>query len=288
MDHPQDVADGGIDFADDVQVLGLWERWRRFRHAGLELLFHFAPPCSTFSRARDRSWKTRLRSGPHPEGLDPEEPRTMEANAIARNTALSIKFLVSQLGAAGTLEQPSSSYMLPFLDREGLLPAHSQVLLHQCRFGRPYRKPTVFLTFGGLELNALALTCSPATPCGRGFHTTLGFGEGSTSSAAAYPAGLCAAYAGALHRHLCADVDVDGPLERLEVTAHGVVRRHIDRGSMELSQRALRARADAASRAGQKVYRQLGNPGRKQPKLPERCRILKFSPLGGSQTRFFL
>ena len=97
----------------------------------------------------------------------------MEANAIARNTALSIKFLVSQLGAAGTLEQPSSSYMLPFLDREGLLPAHDQVLLHQCRFGRPYRKLTVFLTFGGLELNALALTCSPATPCGRGFHTTL-------------------------------------------------------------------------------------------------------------------
>ena len=85
----------------------------------------------------------------------------MEANAIARNTALSIKFLVSQLGAAGTLEQPSSSYMLPFLDREGLLPSHGQVLLHQCRFGRPYRKPTVFLTFGGLELNALALICSP-------------------------------------------------------------------------------------------------------------------------------
>ena len=177
----------------------------------------------------------------------------MEANAIARNTALSIKFLVSQLGATGTLEQPSSSYMLPFLDGEGLLPPHGQVLLHQCRFGRPYRKPTVFLVFGDLDLNALALTCSSATPCGRGFHTTLGFGEGSTSSAAAYPAGLCAAYAGALHRHLCADTVVDGPLERLEITAQGVVRRHVDRGSTELSQRALRARADAASRAGKKA-----------------------------------
>ena len=173
------------------------------------------------------------------------------ANDIARNTAHSIRFLVTQLGAIGTLEQPASSYMMPFLDMEGLLPPHGQILLHQCRFGRPFRKPTVLLTFGDLDLSALALTCTSATPCGRAFHSTLGFGESSTSLAAAYPAGLCAAYAGALFRHLTAyPVDADGPLERLEVTSQGVVRRHVDRGAVEPSQRVMRARADAASRAG--------------------------------------
>ena len=253
IDTPQDGLTGGTDFSEDWQVLELWERWRGLRAAGLRLIFHFAPPCNTFSRARDRSWKTKLRSFGEPAGLDPGEPKTKVANDIARNTAHSIRFLVTQLGAIGTLEQPASSYMMPFLDREGLLPPHGQVLLHQCKFGRPFRKPTVFLTFGDLDLSSLAMTCTPASPCGRAFHSTLGFGESSTSLAAAYPAGLCAAYAGALFRQLTADpIDVDGPLERLEITSNGVVRRHVDRGAVEPSQRVMRARADAVARAGGK------------------------------------
>lgn len=251
VDTPQDINTGGVDFADDRQVIALWEHWRTLANFGLNLLFHFAPPCSTFSRARDRSWRTKLRSTLSPEGLYPEDANTQLANAIARNTALSVRFLVKQLGATGTLEQPSSSYMIPYLDKEGLLLDHGQVLLHQCRFGRPFRKPTVFLVFGDLDLTALALTCSATASCGREFHTSLGFGAGSTAAAAAYPNGLCAAYAGALFRHLTRDADLDeGPLERLEVTSQGVVRRHVDRGSLEPSQRFLRARADAASRAG--------------------------------------
>ena len=250
-DTPQDGLTGGTDFADNRQVLELWEHWRRLRAAGLRLFFHFAPPCSTFSRARDRSWKTKLRSFSAPGGLDTLEEKTKEANDIAKNTAHSINYLVTQLGASGSLEQPASSYMLPYLDQGGWLPPHGQVLLHQCRFGRPYRKPTVFLTFGDLDLSALAKTCSSATPCGRPFHTTLGFGESSTSLAAAYPTGLCAAYAGALFNQLTFDDDQDNDaLDRLEITANGVVRRHVDRGAVEPSQRVVRARADAASRAG--------------------------------------
>ena len=183
--------------------------------------------------------------------MDPSEPKTEEANEIARSTARSITFLVNQLGAVGTLEQPASSYMLPFLDQEGLLPSHGQVLLHQCRYGRPYRKPTTFLVFGDLDMGSLALTCTPTTPCKNAFHSTLGFGGSSTSAAAAYPSGLCAAYAGALVKHLTAEAaDIDDPLERLEITANGVVRRHVDRGAVTPSQRDMRARADAASRAG--------------------------------------
>ena len=115
---------------------------------------------------------------------------------------MSFRFLVRELGARGSLEQPASSYMLPYLDQEGLLEEHDQVLLHQCRFGSPYRKPTVFLTFGGLELSSLAQTCTKEQSCGRNFHTQLGFGDGSTSRAAAYPEGLFAAYAGAMHKAL--------------------------------------------------------------------------------------
>ena len=144
VDPPQDVEKGGTYFADNHQVVELWERWRTLRNAGFRLFFHFAPPCSTFSRARDRSVRTRLRSATYPEGLYGDDRKTEEANEVAKNTALSIRFLVSQPGACGTLEQPASSYMMSYLDKVGLLDEHRELLLHQCRFGRPYRKPTAF------------------------------------------------------------------------------------------------------------------------------------------------
>ena len=159
---------------------------------------------------------------------------------------------MNQLGAQGTLEQPSSSYMLPFLDQEGLLIEHGSVLLHQCRFGRPFRKPTVFLTFGGLDLSALAQTCTKTSSCGRSFHVTLGFGASSTAEAAAYPPGLCAAYAGAVAKHITKDSEEDHILEQLEITENGVVRRHMARGDTAPSAKAMRARADADARAGRR------------------------------------
>ena len=45
-------------------------------------------------------------------------------------------------------------------------------------------------------------------------------------------------------------IDTDEPLDRFEIIANGAVRRHIDRGAVEPSQGVMRARADAASRAG--------------------------------------
>ena len=229
----------------------MWERWRTLRNAGFHLFFHFAPPCSTFSRARDRSSRTRLRSAAHPEGLYEDDHKTEEANDVARNTALSIRFLVSQLGACGTLEQPASSYMMSYLDKVGLLDEHKGLLLHQCRFGRPYRKPTALLVFGDLDLSPLALTCSKVSSCGRAFHTVLGFGGSSTADAAAYPSGLCAAYAGALFRNIVSEpLREEEAIERLTITAKGVVHRHIDRGTTAPSLKARRAREDAESRAG--------------------------------------
>ena len=54
---------------------------------------------------------------------------------------------MSQLNAACSLEQPTRSYMLPFLEAEGLLDGHDEVIVHQCRYGRSYKKPTSFLIF---------------------------------------------------------------------------------------------------------------------------------------------
>ena len=108
----------------------------------------------------------------------------------------------------------------------------------------------MFLTFGGLDVSTLAKTCTKYSSCGRSFHVSLGFGDSSTAEAAAYPAGLCAAYAGAVAKHI-ARVDEDQHiLDRLEVTDKGVVRRHVARGDVAPSAKALRARADADSRAG--------------------------------------
>ena len=251
VDPPQDMETGGVDFSCEQEVTQLWRRWDRLKATGFKLVFHFAPPCSTFSRARDRSSRTRLRSPSSPQGIDPEEPKTKNGNEIARLTGLSIKYLTSQLGACGSLEQPAASYMLPFLDNEGLLGCSGQVYLNQCRFGRPYKKPTVFLTFGGLDLSPLAKVCRGQTTCGRPFHMRLGFGEGSTSAAAAYPSALCASYAGALYRFVTSQCPrPDTAVERLTISIDGKLRRHVDRGISEPSIRERRQEEDRVARAG--------------------------------------
>ena len=48
VDTPQDIDTGGIDFADDRQVIALWEHWRTLANSGLNLQFHFAPPVVRF------------------------------------------------------------------------------------------------------------------------------------------------------------------------------------------------------------------------------------------------
>ena len=119
-DEPQDIDTGGANFEHEEEVVSLWRRWARLRAAGFQLVFHMAPPCCTFSAVRDRSRRTRLRSPQHPEGLDTDEPRTATGNAIANYTALSIRYLVRELEAKGSMEQPARSYMVPFLEQAGL------------------------------------------------------------------------------------------------------------------------------------------------------------------------
>ena len=66
---PEDLAGGGIDFLDKSAVDALRDEFSQLATSGVKCMIHFAPPCSTFSRARDRSSKTRLRSADYPQGL---------------------------------------------------------------------------------------------------------------------------------------------------------------------------------------------------------------------------
>ena len=249
---PQDYhTKNGVDFTDLGAVQSLWEEWRALSDQGARLLFHVAPPCATFSRARDRSHRTRLRSSALPGGWYPNDPRTQEGNAIARHTALSVDFLVNELGAAGTWEQPAGSYMFPYLEQSNMLTSVPDrvVLLHQCKFGRPWKKPTTFSCFGGLRLRALDRRCTPSSPCSRKFHVALGFGGAATAPAAAYPSALCAAYAADIAAHTSAAAR-SSVVARASVHVDGVVARHVDRGLTRISDRASREAEDAVSWAG--------------------------------------
>ena len=251
---PQDLDLGGVDFSDFAAVRRLWDTWKQLADVGFTFIFHVAPPCASFSRARDRSHRTRLRSSASPGGLYPYDPVTKKGNAIARNTAASVDFLVS-LGGSGSWEQPAGSYMLPYLDSvEGLRSPREAVVLHQCLFGRPYRKPTAFWTFGSLRLPSLDRRCTPTSSCGRDVHAQLGFGHCSTAAAAAYPPKLVKTYVSDILTHIrCASThpsSSSSSLAAVVVENAGVVHRHVDRGGFFNSGRAQRDEEDSRSRAG--------------------------------------
>ena len=234
---PQDVDLDGADFLIADQVTSLKQLWKQHADQGTHLIFHVAPPCSTFSRARDRSHRTRLRSTAHPEGLV-QSPLVDEGNLIATRTAECVNYLVESLGAVGSWEQPAGSYMLPYLDsQEAISVEREAVLLHHCKFGKPFKKPTVFWLFGGLRLPSLDRRCTTSSPCGRKEHVTLGFGQGSTRDAAAYSDKLCRAYALDLLRHTSSVVSA---VDRAQVHEHSKVVRHLDRGSAICSLREQR------------------------------------------------
>jgi hypothetical protein len=111
---PNDVATGGFDLSsragldqakDYLKELSAWTE---------TLMVHLAPPCSTFSRARDRSWKSRLRSKDRPQGLPGCGPWCTTANKVARHSLELAEFAHDELKAVVTLENPHSSYLWGF------------------------------------------------------------------------------------------------------------------------------------------------------------------------------
>ena len=139
---------------DDVFVETL-EKIRRHR----PMWIHMAPPCRTFTRARDGrrdGGPGRLRSDAKPEGWGPEAE---EGNLLALR-AEAFAEEQEKGGRLFTVEHPLRSYMWdlkPFKKRrkEG---RGTLVALDQCAFGASHQKPTGLLTNGEC-FHALAKRC---------------------------------------------------------------------------------------------------------------------------------
>ena len=106
--------------------------------AGVFDAVHAGPPCSSFSRARERGWHQRLRSVSLPHGLpglsEKDSSLVKSGNACAK-LAISLANVAMHHGVPGSLENPASSrmWMLPsfrrFLSRPGVRKYKSRRLL---------------------------------------------------------------------------------------------------------------------------------------------------------------
>jgi len=134
---PDDLASGGVDFEDKEAVDALGKELGEIVASGVLLMVHFAPPCSTFSRARCRGSKTRLRSDDRPQGLPRLMAATRSANLIACNTLYLAEYLAKELHVAVSMENPASSFLWQFLHFGSEL-SPSDVVYSCCMFGAPY------------------------------------------------------------------------------------------------------------------------------------------------------
>jgi hypothetical protein len=141
-----DAAYGGTDFEVAVEIAILKEELRELRTEGATLALHLAPPCSSFSRARDRAQSTKLRSASHPEGqlgLDADQRSLVTtANKIALQAFDFAVWAARDLSAVVSMENPSSSYMWLVLERARprVKVLWQDLKISQCMFGAPYRK----------------------------------------------------------------------------------------------------------------------------------------------------
>ena len=110
-------------------------------------MLHLAPPCSTFSRARDRSWKTRLRSKDRPQELPGYGPWCNSANRVARHSLELAEFAHEKLKASVSMENPHASYIWSYLAPAEQL-SYRDVVYSPCTLGGSFRKPTRLRCWG--------------------------------------------------------------------------------------------------------------------------------------------
>ena len=254
VDDPQDLADGGVDFSQEIELEGVKNYLHELHSSGVQLHLHFAPPCSTFSRARDRSWRTRLRSTSRPQGLAGRAAQCRQGNLIARNTLDLLEWAVRALGAVATMENPESSYMWLFLEFADDLPFRD-VTFSPCLFGSDMNKPTRVRCWGWFpaDLDKKCVMKDGLFTCGRSKenpHVTLEFGSRSTSTAAAYEPGVCEAWAREVAVHSWSRPTVSKALEAASKTDDGRVYRHIWRGMDHMGAKEIREEEDLHSTAG--------------------------------------
>ncbi len=193
---PHDELFGG-NMADDQEFLAMVEEpadstpdWK-----------HMAPPCRTFTKARrkDRRAKVKqLRSDRRPEGFGCKD--TTEANLLADRTAALGERQV-EIGKWFSIENPEGSYIWELKSFKRLMkkPGVFKVLLHQCAYGAPWKKPTIILT--NCPWLEKCLKCEDVRSHertileGRVWSFKVGQEVWLTSEAAEYPSGMCEAWA---------------------------------------------------------------------------------------------
>ena len=113
---PDEVESGGANFASQSDMGALRSKLKTLSDEGHQLVIHLAPPCSTFSLARNRAKRTQLRSCAHPGGLPglidaAARARVAEANVVALASFALAAWAHGELRALVTLENPHSSYI---------------------------------------------------------------------------------------------------------------------------------------------------------------------------------
>ena len=181
-----------MDLLDDGQYENMLKHWGGLLKTFDKIIFHMGTECTSLSRVRDRSVRTRLRSMTKPWGLDRNNPKVIEGNRLVIRTAHMVRWILSR-GGAGSIENPARSYLWTLLAQ--LLPniACQDVLFSACMFGAPWLKPTMLRVFGDLDLRPLGKVCRRINghlSCGRSEHVKLGFGDAPTRQAAEYTPGL--------------------------------------------------------------------------------------------------
>ena len=113
--QPNDVATGGTNLRNPDDVEALWDSWVQARQGGVHLIIHWAPPCGSLSRARERSFLTRVRSASHPWGLRKLTAKQRKAVDHGNDLALITESLAMRayvfLKADITVENPDSSFI---------------------------------------------------------------------------------------------------------------------------------------------------------------------------------
>ena len=102
--RPNEFSQGGTNFSKKREVESLRAQLQTWSDSGVKLAIHLAPPCHTFSRARDRSGRTRLRSPWYPDGLPAKQQQVKVPNLIAKRAFLLASWAARKLDAFVTLE----------------------------------------------------------------------------------------------------------------------------------------------------------------------------------------
>ena len=251
---PEDLVMGGLDFLDYDTVGLVKERLANRAADGTKLMVHFAPPCSTFSRARDRSWKTRLRSTARPQGLLGRGAQTREANLIATRTKELIEYCVADLKCAVSLENPQSSYLWAFLDF-GSIPEYQDAVFSPCMLGGQFRKPTRVRCWGWFpsSLDAPCKLSGDAFSCGRlraNPHPVLEFGSFSTKHAAEYEAPVVEQWSAEVRRYFEQTPSDEQAAKEASIHVDGRVHRHVFRGGETKTAKEKKDDEDKECKAG--------------------------------------